>query len=81
MILTLRRDPIEGSIYARKGEKTFCANGHYLGTIAKDVYFGRYADPADFELAPGTEIGMESCPTCAAPVAWDGCYYFEETRH
>lgn len=70
-----------GSIYARKGEKIYCAGGaHVLGVFKKDVKVGEeqnFLEQVE-TLQEGLKIGQTCCRKCGkALTAGPGIYYFE----
>lgn len=57
------------SLYARKGEKIVCVEGHHIATFKKDVYRGAQVDPKAIKWsaikAPrADETELPLCPTC-----------------
>lgn len=58
------------SLYARKGEKIVCVEGHLIGTFRKDVYRGADVDPNAVKWQiekPKLNDDLPMCPTCARP--------------
>lgn len=69
---------IEGPVYARKGEATYCENGHLLGHFNQDALVGE-TDP--YKLTPVDGMGLfeSECPICSGAVVQNyGQYYFAE---
>lgn len=67
------------SVYAREGEKAFCARGCHIATFARDVRVGTVPLPDDFVFEPGMRIGLKACPQCGANTSpAPGCMYFAE---
>lgn len=64
-------------VYARAGEKVYCASGHEVGHFKSDALVG---STPDGELVPkkGVHLGDVICPWCFMPLTADpGVYYFE----
>lgn len=71
--------PADG-IYARKGEVTYCQNGHELGRLTRDVRCDDIASPTDFDIIPPMKYGDSECPHCGGSVTFWGCGYFFATE-
>jgi len=74
------RDIDANEIYARKGEKIYCASGeHCLATLSRDVTIGDTLDlEKDFtDIIDGLKTGDVCCPECGSNIEEWGCCYFE----
>lgn len=65
------------SVYAHKGEMTYCENGHPLGRFTRDVRVGEFGTPEALECEPGVQFGILECPVCHGKTNDFQCYYFE----
>jgi len=64
MTIRLRENVPAGTIYARKGERSVCENGHLIATFKRDVRAGDLQSDEDFEFAPGCNMVTAECPIC-----------------
>jgi len=65
------------TVYARAGEKTYCAGGHEVGHFKTDAMVGAIPT-GELVTAPGIHLGDALCPWCFMPlVAGHGIYFFE----
>lgn len=71
------RSPTKG-IYAKRGEKTYCAKGCEIGHFGNDVYTGAMPKTGDLVPVDGMSLGMSKCPFCTATVTSElSLYYFK----
>lgn len=69
---------VEGGIYAKRDEKTYCAKGCQLGIFGRTVHYGESPLKGDLILSKGMDLGATHCPFCDAPtVAAPGVYFFK----
>lgn len=70
-----------GKLYGLSGEWTYCANGHKLGMLTRDVSLGDVPSTDNITLKHYMHFGVEECPVCGAKTMTNGGLFFMRSKY